>query len=275
MSNTRAFEKMEIDGWSDPAIAKGYADGFAQATQVVAERLSDTIKAERGTQVLDLCTGHGVVAAALLKRGASVVGLDFSQAMIALAKSAAPEAEFVHGDAMAMEFEDASFDAVTIGFGVPHFPDPLRGLTEAARVLKPGGRLAFSIWQGKGSEGAFGWLFDAVGRLGDPEVSLPEGPDAHLLADKAVAQALLTETGFTEISSEVLATQLAVSEPEFLFDAFDRGAVRAAALLSGQPAAKRDAIRTDLAARARAEGVGQDSGILVPAPSAIVSAIKK
>ncbi len=60
---------------------------------------------------------------------------------------------------MAMTFPDQSFDAVSIGFGVPHFPDPQKGLREVARVLKPGGRLAFSIWRGKGSNGAFGLAF--------------------------------------------------------------------------------------------------------------------
>lgn len=273
MSDTDAFEKMEAEGWSDPAIAKGYADGFAAATRVVARRLSEAVQAGRGMRVLDLCTGHGVVAAEILARGSSVVALDFSPAMIALARSAAPEAQFVQGDAMAMEFADNSFDAVTIGFGVPHFPDPARGLAEAARVLKPGGRLAFSIWQGKGSEGAFGWLFEAVGRLGDPLVTLPPGPDAHLLADSAIAGPMVTDAGFADVHLVDVATELAVHTPEALFDAFDRGAVRAASLLGGQSADRREAIRADLAARTRSDGIRHEDGYRVPAPSVIVSAV--
>lgn len=275
MSSTREFEKMEFEGWGDPGIAKGYADGFAVATRDVAQRLSDAVSAGPDMRVLDLCTGHGVVAAELLSRGASVVGLDFSEAMIALARSTAPDATFVQGDAMAMDFAGGSFDAVTIGFGVPHFPDPLRGLAEAARVLKPAGRIAFSIWLGKGSDGAFGWLFDAVGRLGDPKVSLPEGPDAHLLAEVDVAEQMVSDAGFVDVRSVRIATELGVKTPEALFDAFDGGAVRAASLLGGQSTERRSAIRQDLAQRVRSDGVKWSEGYLVPAPAMIISAVRR
>ena len=101
--------------------------------------------------------------------------------MISLAQVVAPGAMFVQGDAMAMDFADNSLDAVTIGFGVPHLPDPSRGLAEAAPVLKPGGRIAFLIWRCKGSDVAFGWLFDALARLGEPSGTPPSGPAVHLL----------------------------------------------------------------------------------------------
>lgn len=265
---------MEREGWGDPAIAKGYANGFDVATRVVAQRLSDAIVASSETKVLDLCTGHGVVAVELLARGASVTGLDFSAAMISLAQAAAPGAQFVKGDAMAMEFADNSFDAVTIGFGVPHFPNPALGLAEVARVLRPGGRIAFSIWRGKGSDGAFGWLFDAVGRLGDPLVTLPTGPDAHILVDSAIVKPMVANAGFVDIQLSNVATELGVQSPEALFDAFDQGAVRAASLLGGQPTAQRDAIRAELAARTRSDGIKQEEGYLVPAPSVIISAVR-
>ncbi len=274
MTNTSEFEKMEREGWSDPDIAKGFAYGFEIATRVVAERLSDAVMAGPETKVLDLCTGHGVVAAELMARGAAVTGLDFSAAMIALAQASVPGAVFVQGDAMAMDFADNSFDAVTIGFGVPHFPDPARGIAEAARVLKPGGRIAFSIWRGKGSEGAFGWLFDAVGRLGDPSVTLPSGPDAHLLVDSSVAEPMVANAGFVDVQLTNVATELGVQIPESLFDAFDRGTVRAASLLGGQPNAQRQAIRADLAARTRSDGIKLEDGYLVPAPSVIISATR-
>lgn len=127
MSDTSDFEAMERKGWSDPGIANGYADAFGNATRLVAQKLADRVEVGQGSHVLDVCSGHGVVSAELVVRGADVTGLDFSPAMISLAEAAVPDAMFVQGDAMAMAFADASFDAVTIGFGVPHFPDPAPG----------------------------------------------------------------------------------------------------------------------------------------------------
>lgn len=274
MADTTAFEKMEREGWSNPAIAKGYASGFERATGHVAQALASAAQVAEGSRVLDLCTGHGVVAAALSTRGAEVTGLDFSTAMIDLARAAVPNARFVQGDATAMTFPDQTFDAVTIGFGVPHFPDPAKGLAEAARVLRPGGRLAFSIWCGKGSEGAFGWLFDAVGRLGDPSVVLPAGPDAHMLTDPEVAHPMVRDAGFVDVETTELPTELALAAPEELYDVFHGGAVRAAVLLSGQPKENQHAIRDALAARVRNEGKHSGDGHIVPAPSVIVSALR-
>lgn len=274
MADTSDFEHMERDGWSNPSIAKGYADGFEMATRLVAKKLAEAVGAKPNIEVLDLCTGHGVVAKELATRGAKVTGLDFSEPMISLAKSSVPNATFVQGDAMAMGFSNASFDAVTIGFGVPHFPDPLRGLIETARVLKTGGKIAFSIWHGKRSNGSFGWLFDAVERLADPLITLPSGPDAHVLVDFEVAKSMVEDAGFTDVKLTEVASELSLKKPESLFDLFDGSAVRTASLLSRQPTSKRDAIRNDLALRTRREGTKQELGYFVPAPSVVISAVR-
>ena len=274
MTDTSDFVAMERNGWGTPSIAKRYADGFEAATRLVAGKLADKVSAGAGVEVLDLCTGHGVVAKELVARGARVTGLDFSEPMIALAKSFVPSARFLQGDAMAMEFADESFDAVTIGFGVPHFPDPAGGLSEAARVLKSGGRLAFSIWRGRGSNGSFGWLFDAVERLADPSITLPHGPDAHALVEKSVATPILERAGFTDVKLVDVPSEVSLPNPTALFDLFDGGAVRAASLLSQQPLSRRQAIKEDLAMRVRLEGTKQEQAYIVPAPSVVVSAVR-
>ncbi|WP_226689722.1 methyltransferase domain-containing protein [Ruegeria arenilitoris] len=272
VTDTADFEIMERQGWADPSIAKGYADGFEMATRLVARKLADEVAAGPNCNALDLCTGHGVVAAELVACGSDVTGLDFSEPMIELAQSAVPTARFVQGDAMAMEFPNHTFDAVTIGFGVPHFPDPERGLREVNRVLKPGGRVAFSIWRGKGSDGAFGWLFDAVERLADPSISLPAGPDAHMLVDSGIAKPMVENAGFRNVRLIDVASELCVSDPKMLFDVFDGGAVRAASLLKRQPKERRDAIRADLATRVQAEVKKDLRGYFVPAPSVVITA---
>lgn len=271
--DTTSFEKMERTGWTKSTIASAYAERFSNATNLVAEHLSDAVNASDGLSILDLCTGHGVVAAELAGRGAQVTGLDFSPAMIALAEARVLDAQFMVGDAMAMAFGDDSFDAVTIGFGIPHLPDPQTGLAEVARVLKPKGRLAFSIWQGKGSAGGFGWLFEAVGRHGDKDVTLPEGPDAHAFGVADVARPVLEGLGFTDVALSIAKSYLVVDAPEHLFDAFDQGAVRAAALLSGQDEKRRVTIRALMAERVREHAIKADNGWYVPVPAVIVSAI--
>ena len=180
--------------------------------------------------------------------------------MISLAQVVAPGAMFVQGDAMAMDFADNSLDAVTIGFGVPHLPDPSRGLAEAAPVLKPGGRIAFLIWRCKGSDVAFGWLFDALARLGEPSVTPPSGPAAHRLVDSDIAEPMVANAAFADVQFTNVATELGVKIPKTLFDTFDRGAVRAASLLGGQPTAQRDAIRANLAARTRSDSIKSKEG---------------
>ena len=74
--------------------------------------------------------------------GATVTGLDFSERMLERARAKSSEVEWVQGDAQQLPFEDASFDAATVGFGVRNLDDLERGLAELRRVLKPGGRVA-------------------------------------------------------------------------------------------------------------------------------------
>ncbi|HXF98967.1 MAG TPA: class I SAM-dependent methyltransferase [Gaiellaceae bacterium] len=95
-----------------------------------------------GDRVLDACCGTGDLALEAERRGGRVVGLDLSQRMLERAKRKSGTIEWVQGDVLALPFADASFDAVTVGFGVRNLADLDAGLRELRRVLRPGGRLA-------------------------------------------------------------------------------------------------------------------------------------
>ena len=96
-----------------------------------------------GGAALDVACGSGKLTAKLATiagpRG-RVVGLDFSPEMLAIARHDHPGLEFLEGDALNLPFDDATFDATTIAFGLRNLSDPVRGLREMLRVLKPGGR---------------------------------------------------------------------------------------------------------------------------------------
>ena len=101
--------------------------------------IDETVRS--GDRVLDACCGTGDLAIAARGRGADVVGVDFSERMLERAAGKEPQVEWVRADVLALPFEDSSFDAVTVGFGVRNVEDLEAGVRELRRVLRPGGRL--------------------------------------------------------------------------------------------------------------------------------------
>jgi demethylmenaquinone methyltransferase/2-methoxy-6-polyprenyl-1,4-benzoquinol methylase len=104
-------------------------------------RLTAETVVRPGDRVLDACCGTGDLALADARAGGRVTGVDFSEEMLARAERKAPEFDWVQADAAALPFPDASFDSVTIGFGIRNLTDLEAGFHELARVLVPGGRL--------------------------------------------------------------------------------------------------------------------------------------
>jgi demethylmenaquinone methyltransferase/2-methoxy-6-polyprenyl-1,4-benzoquinol methylase len=105
------------------------------------ERAVDLARVGPGSHALDVATGTGDLAIELARRGADVVGSDFSDGMLAKARAKAPGLRWEQADALALPYDDDAFDAATVGFGARNFGDLERGLREMARVVKPGGRV--------------------------------------------------------------------------------------------------------------------------------------
>lgn len=91
---------------------------------------------KRGERVLDCATGTGDLAIAFQKAGATVVGTDFVDEMLVVARSKAPGIEFRQADAMALPFPDKSFDVASISFGIRNVADPAKAIAEMARVAR-------------------------------------------------------------------------------------------------------------------------------------------
>ncbi len=117
-----------------------------------------------GFRVLDACCGTGDLAIAAEREGGIVTGLDFSSGMLARARAKSRTIDWVQGDVLSLPYEDGSFDAVTVGFGVRNVADLRAGLIELRRVLRPGGRIAIlEITQPRGALKPFFTLwFDRI-----------------------------------------------------------------------------------------------------------------
>jgi demethylmenaquinone methyltransferase / 2-methoxy-6-polyprenyl-1,4-benzoquinol methylase len=94
-----------------------------------------------GDLVLDLAAGTGCSTEPFLQHGATAIACDFSVGMLQQGRSVRPRVPFVAGDATRLPFDDDTFDAVTISYGLRNVVDPEAGLREMRRVTRPGGRL--------------------------------------------------------------------------------------------------------------------------------------
>jgi len=240
----QALRAFEHAGWQQ--AAPSYTATFAHATSGFVEALLDAARVAAGMRVLDLACGPGVVAAAAAKRGAIPMGFDFSSAMLALARAAHPGIRFEEGDAEELSFADGSFDAVVANFGIHHVSDPVQALSEARRVLRPGGHVAFTAWATRAENTAWKLLFDAISAHGDLEAvkAPPSGGDLRHAADLL---RVLNAAGFAETEAQRVERQWCFAAATDLVEGFRRGTVRTAALIDAQAAAALPAIKGAIA----------------------------
>jgi ubiquinone/menaquinone biosynthesis C-methylase UbiE len=240
---TSAFGDFEKAGWEDAATVSTYDEHLAPVTRQSTAALLDDAGVRPGLRVLDVATGAGQAAAAAAGRGAEVAGIDFSGAMLGLARSRHPALRFEQADAAALPFEAHTFDAVVCAFGLCHFPEPDLALREAHRVLRHGARIAFSVWDLPERTVGFGAVYAAVRRHGTLEVGLPVGPNFWLYSDPEQSREALRDAGFASPTVRTVPQAWALADPDQLFQLVLHGTVRAAALLRAQQPAAREEIR--------------------------------
>ncbi len=119
-------------------------------SRLLAQEFLEWLNLPAGLRWLDVCCGSGVISQAVVERNAaaSIVGVDASHEQINFARQhrALPNVVFQIGDAMALPFPDASFDVAVCGLGLNYIPNPVLGLAELVRVLRPGGTIAAYVW---------------------------------------------------------------------------------------------------------------------------------
>ncbi len=268
--DAEAFREFERAGWE--AVAHPYHHHFARLTTQATGPLLEAVGVGEGMRVLDVATGPGYAAAAASLRGADAVGLDFAAAQVALARSQYPTLEFHQGDAEALPFPDRSFDAVVSNFGILHFARPERMLAEANRVLRNGGRVAFTVWAKPEEAKAFGIVLGAIETLGDMDAPLPPGPPFFRFSDGEECRRVLVEAGFVAPEIAQVPQVWTLPAPEALFDAVHEGGVRIRAILRAQALEALDAIRP--AIRDGAKAFEHDGVTEIPMPAVLASAAK-
>ena len=273
MTRFEDFALMERENWTSRSLAIEYVNRFAQAADQCIPAFVDSIGPVSGLQAVDICCGQGSLSSALALEGADVVGLDFSEAMLEVARRSTRGIDFCLGDAHHLPFRDDYFDVAVCGFGICHLPDQPRALSEAFRVLRSGGKFAMTVWCGPDVSPSMEILYSAIRIHGDPSVVLPAGPDFHQFANIQTANRLLGDAGFRSIQFRILECAWEFAEPEDLCDVFEKATARASVLLTRQPQTNLAAIRNAMANRVREEHKSSKS-YKVPVPAALIFATK-
>lgn len=232
------------------------------------EPLLDAAGVQQGTRVLDIACGTGRATLRAARRGALTRGLDFSPAMLAVAKAHGAAITFDEGDAEALPYGDGTFDAVVSNFGIHHVPRPAIALREAHRVLRQGGRVAFSFWADHGENIAWKLLFDAVAQHGDPAASDAPPPGGGFRGAAQCADAL-RNAGFSDCTTSVVRGSWRHPDAGALIAALRTGTARMAAMIEAQSADAMPAIIAHIEANAAPYRTAD--GITVPIAAVIAS----
>ena len=159
--------------------------------------LADAAELGEGQRVLDLPCGTGARTREAARRAGGegrVTGLDLNAGMLSVARRKAPGIDWVEGRAEALPFGEAAFDAVLCQFGLMFFADRVAALREMARVARPGGRIALSVWDRAEASPGYAAMIGLIGEMFGPEAA-----DAlrapFLLGDRDALRALLDEAG--------------------------------------------------------------------------------
>lgn len=263
-----SFKSFEQSAWE--AKAHRYRGTWGRVTEQSIPAVLAAARIQPGSRLLDCGAGPGLLCAEATKRGAHAVGCDYSLEMVRLASASYPELEFFHEDAEQLSFADGTFDCVTLNYLLLHVAEPMKVLREAVRVLKPAGRLVYTLWCRPTESPGLGLMFEGIKRYADLTVIPPAGDIFHYSDDDA-SRSVMSDLGMNDIHVERIPTYWQVASAEEFFAAIQAG-TRMGGLIDLQSAEVKESIRQLIAANIEAFKVSD--GYKIPTPSILVSATK-
>lgn len=266
-----AFKEFEHGAWQN--VVDQYDASFSRLTQQVVPAILDVLDVKPGTSLLDVACGPGNLAVAAQQLGARVRGTDFSAMMVSRARALHPDIPFDEGDAESLEnYADKSFDAIAMNFGILHLDRPENALKAMHRILKPGGKLAFTAWGMQDTVAGFAIPLKAIQTFGDPNVQLPPGPPFFLYSDPGHCRDALARCGYAAIGTKIVDQTWIFKSPDEFFQALLHGTARTGGTLKRQPPERLETIRADICSAANAYlNAGK---IVLPMPAHLVWATK-
>jgi SAM-dependent methyltransferase len=228
--DAEAFNAFEAAGWEERAGTYGF---LSPMTRRVGGTVLAAAMVTAGTEVLDVGSGPGELAAAAAELGADTVGIDVAPSMVRRAALANPSIPFRVGSFEAIPAGEGAFDAVVGNFVFNHVGRPEAALDEAHRVLRSGGWLALSSWEEPRRNRLLGLLVDAAATAGaPPPPGLPAG--ATNFRTDAELRALFEAAGFVDVGVSHIMFEAAVADADTLWHGVIDSAVRVRPLVTGQ-----------------------------------------
>jgi len=227
----------------------------------------DLLDVQNGQRILDIASGTGEPAITLAKKSSAieVIGSDAAQGMVAVAnekvkKMGLNNIRFENMPGDALDFPDAHFDHVMCRFGLMFFEDPLKGLQEMHRLLKPGGRFAIAVWHTAETMHMMRWSYEAF-KEKLPEHQLPPLSVITRLGDSAYFESLLQQAGFHDISIQRNTLDYAFESFEQYWSMVEHSEILKAQL-DALPESEHEAIKNEIAVMT--EMFVDESGMHVP-----------
>lgn len=225
--------------------AESYNSAFAAVTDRAIEPLLDAARVGPGSRLLDVASGPGRLAAKAAARGARVTAVDLAPAMVMLARKQYPDVDFREGSVERLPFADGLFDAITCGFGVGHFAEPEKALSEMARVLTPYGIVALSWWDAFAKNRITGIFHEIISSKGlSADGALPPGPPVDRFSDRERLAEFLRSAGFELVTVESIAFKHTVADADALWDMAMGSFARASTMIGAQS----DEVQSDIRA---------------------------